>query len=265
MKNQQANRVFSSKQAAKKDIAGMLWPTLGATALFLLPMALISAALAAACGGVDMEAVSKLTDKQVATYLAAYFLAHLFLVQPLYCGLTQFYALQRAGVRPSVSTVTVCLSSFREYVRSLQLALVIWLFTVLWSIPLAIACGAGFALYTFLLPNGFGMFLCIEIVLLSLIAYISKMMQYHCAYALVMEQPDMGCWEAVRLAARKFRGHSGEMFRLTASFTLWFLMTVLIGGILLIIVFPYFLLSVYHLFDRVRGVQIKVVQQEVVE
>ncbi|MDO5784463.1 MAG: DUF975 family protein [Eubacteriales bacterium] len=262
MKKQHAENVFGSKLAAKKDIAAMLWPTLGATVLFLLPIVLISAALTAACGGASVEAVSKLSARQMLTYLGVYVLAHFFIVQPLYYGLTQFYALQRAGARPSVSTVTMCLSSFRLYFRSLRLALVILLFSVLWTIPLVIACSAGFALYRYVLPNGFGWFVCLEIVIVALVAYLCMVMRYHCAYALMTEQPDLGCWEAVCLAARKFRGHNREMFSLTVSFMFWFIMTALIGGLLLVIVCPYFLLSVYHLFDRIRCVQIKIVRRE---
>ncbi len=262
MKKQHAENVYGSKLDAKKDIAAMLWPTLGATALYLLPVVLISAALVAVCGGTDTEAISKLSDQQLMTYLGVYLLAHFFIVQPLYYGLTQFYALQRAGARPSVSTVTMCLTSFRLYFRALRLTLVILLFSVLWAIPLAIVCGAGFALYYYVLPGGFGWFVCIEIIIIAMIAYLSAVMRYHCAYALITEQPELGCWAAVRQTARKFRGHNGEMLSLMVSFMLWYILTVMIGGLLLIILCPYVLLSVYHLFDRIRGVQIKVMPKE---
>lgn len=262
MKRQHAENVIGSKQAAKQDIAAMLWSTLGATGLFLLPMALISVALATACGGASMEAVSKLSAGQLWTYLSIYVLAHFLIVQPLYYGLTQFYALQRAGAHPSVITVTMCLTSLWLYLRSLRLTLVIALFSMLWAIPLVIVCGAGFALHWYVLPGGLGWFLCIEIMIVALVGYVCMVMRYHCAYALLVEQPKLGCWAAVRLAARKFRGHNREMFSLTVSFMVWYILTAIVGGLLLLILCPYFLLSVYHLFDRIRGVQIKVVRQK---
>ena len=257
--NQHIYNVWRSKQAAKQDIAAMFLPTLGVTALFLLPAALIFAVFALVCG-TDMDAIRQLSDRQLLTCLGVYLLAQLLIVQPLYYGLMQFYALLRGGVRPSMCAVMLCLASFDQYARALRLSLSILLFAVLWAIPLAVACGAGCALYAVVLPNGFGMFLCIEIILLALTAYIAKIMQYHCAYSLMIERPDLSCWKAVRLCADTFRGHNRAMFRLTASFLLWFLVTIWFGGVPLIFVCPYFLLSVFHLFDRVRGIRIKIVE-----
>lgn len=265
MNKRQADYVLGSKQAAKKDIAALLWPTLGATGLFLLPIVLLSAALLAACGGASLEALSELSARQIWTYIAIYLLANFLIVQPLYYGLTQFYALQRAGGRTSAFNVTVCLTSFQLYFRSLRMALVVGLFSVLWLIPFGMLCGAGVALYRYILPNNLGWFLCIEIIIVAMVGYVCMVMRYHCAYALLVEQPKLGSWAAVRQAVDKFHGHNREMFSLVASFMIWYLLTVMFGSLLLLVLCPYFLLSVYHLFDRIRGVELKVVTRRIPE
>lgn len=261
MGRQHADNVFGSKLAAKQDIAAMLWPTLGATLLYFIPVILLSTALNAVCGGLDQNILDSLTYEQLLIYLGVYLLAQLLIVKPLYYGLTQFYALRRAGARPSVSTVTMCLASARMYGRSICLALTIALFSLLWAVPLVGACGVGVLVYG-LIPNGFGYFLCFEIMVFAVVVYACMVLRYHCAYALLTEQPKLGCWRAVRMSAKKFRGHKRELVSLIVSFFLWFLLAALTGGLLMIVLCPYFLLSVYHLFDRVRGVQIKVVPKK---
>lgn len=262
MRRQHAENVFGSKIEAKQDIAAMLWPTIGATALYLLPMGLLSAALAAVCGGVDTGEISKIPMERLLIYVGIYLLAHLFIIQPLYYGLTQFYALRRAGARPAVSTVTIALSSLRLYCRSIRLSLTIILFSVLWAIPAAGVCVISLLGYQYVIPNNFGWFLCIEVMLVTAAGYACMVLRYHCAYALITEQPMIGCWKAVRLAAQKFRGHKSELFSLIISFIFLFMIAVLFSGIILIILCPYFLLSLYHLFDRVRGVQIQAFKSE---
>ena len=42
------------------------------------------------------------------------------------------------------------------------------------------------------------------------------------------------------------------------SFLFWMILSVVFGGLLLIVVCPYFLLALYHLFDHIRGVEIRV-------
>lgn len=50
----------------------------------------------------------------------------------------------------------------------------------------------------------------------------------------------------------------GSSFYLMLSFLFWMILSVVFGGLLLIVVCPYFLLALYHLFDRIRGVEIRV-------
>lgn len=261
MANQTAENVFNSKLAARKDMAEMLWPTLGATLLYFLPLALLSVAFSAVSGAFDESIAKSLTNVRLLQYLGIYLLAELLITQPIYFGLTQFYALRRAGARPSMSMVTICFSSLRLYGKAILMTLTIAVFTVLWSIPAAAVCAAGYGIYL-LLPNTLGWFLFYELAILAVIFVAGMISRYHCAYALLIEQPELSCWKAVRLAAQQFSGHKREVFSLLLSFFLWFLLSVLTSGILMIIVCPYYLLSLFHLFDRVRGVQIKVEQQQ---
>ena len=49
-----------------------------------------------------------------------------------------------------------------------------------------------------------------------------------------------------------------EAFSLLVSFSFWLVVSVLMGGVPMLVVLPYLLLALYHLFDRVRGVEIRV-------
>lgn len=260
-KQQHAINVVGSKLAAKQDLFEMLWPTLGATLLFFAPYFLLSVAMRLACYGTGTELLEGLTRTQLLGYLAVYAVANLLIVQPLYYGVMQFYALRRAGGHPPITMVTMCLSSWRLYLKSIRMALVILLFSVLWLIPVAVVFIAAYALHVYVLPTSFGRFLFLEIVIISAAAYVSMILQYHCGYALMMEQPGLGCWKAVRMAVRKFKGHRGEMFSLLVSFFFWIALTIVLGGFLVVVLCPYFMLALLHLFDRVRGVQIKLAEQ----
>ncbi|MDO4286610.1 MAG: DUF975 family protein [Eubacteriales bacterium] len=260
-KQQHAINVVGSKLAAKQDLIEMLWPTLGATLLFFAPYFLLSTAMRLACYGTGTELLDGLTQTQLLKYLAVYAAANLLLVQPLYYGVMQFYALRRAGGHPPITMVTMCLSSWRLYLKSIRMALVLLLFSVLWLIPAAVVSIAAYALYVYVLTTSFGKFLFLEIVILSAAAYISMILQYHCGYALMMEQPGLGCWKAVRTAAKKFRGHQGEVFSLLVSFFFWIVLTIVLGGFLIVVLCPYFMLALFHLFDRIRGVRIKLAEK----
>ncbi|WP_394272602.1 DUF975 family protein [Butyricicoccus sp.] len=257
MGKQHADNVFGSKLAARQDIAASLWPTLGATLLYLVPGILLSLVFRTAC--FDAEgALRELSDVRLLAYAGAYLLATLLIDKPLYFGLTQFYALRRAGAYPTASMVTMCLGSAKLYAKSIRLTLVLALFSALWALPLAaVAYGAVYAV-SLLLPNTFGWFVSWELVIVAVLVYACMVVRYQCAYTLLAERKDLGCWRAVRMSAETFRGHKREVFSLLLSFCFWFLLTLLLGGIPMIYVYPYFLLSVYHLFDRIRGVQIRV-------
>ena len=257
-KHQHAQHVLGSKMAAKKDLMEMLWPVLGATLLFFIPYVLLSEALALACCGTGMELRQDLTQAQLLSYVFTFEIANLLLVQPLYFGLTQFYALRRAGGHPRLSTVTVCLASPRLYWKSLRMALLMMLFAVVWMIPAGLVCAMGYVVFVAIVGTRFGWFLFIEVVIIAVVWYASVMLQYHCGYALLAEQPALGCWKAVRTAVRKFKGHRMEAFSLLVSFSFWLVVSVLMGGVPLLVVLPYLLLALYHLFDRVRGVEIRV-------
>ncbi len=262
MQRQQAENVFGSKLQARQDITAMLLPTLGATALYLLPEFLISIGLSAKLGYFNEDVAASLTDAHVLLYIAVVLAAELFLLQPLYYGLTQFYALRRAGARPSVTIVTMALSSGREYLRAIRLSLLLVLRSALWLVPTAAICGVGYALYRYVLNNSFGSFLMWEIVLFAGVFFLCMVLRYQCAYPLLMEQGNMTCREAIRQAAGCFAGHKRELLSLLLSFLLWILLAVCLTSLLLIYVYPYFLLSLYHLFDRIRGVSVKVKQDK---
>lgn len=258
MQRQQAENVFGSKMQARQDIAAMLLPTLGATALYLLPEFLISLGLSAKLGYFSEDVAAALTDAHMLLYLTVALLAELLFLQPLYYGLTQFYALRRAGARPSVTVVTMALSSGREYLRAIRLSLLLALRGALWLVPTAAICGAGYALYRYVLYNSFGSFLLWEVVIFAGIFFLCMILRYQCAYPLLMEQPDITCREAVRQAACCFAGHKRELFSLLLSFLMWILLAAFFTSLLLILIYPYFLLSLYHLFDRIRGVSVQV-------
>lgn len=255
-----ANNVFDSKMAAKQDIAAMLLPTLGATILYFLPVVLLSIGFSAVCGTFDPTVLENLTAVQVLLYTGIYLLAKLLITQPLYYGLTQFYALRRGGARPSVTTVTMCFSSIQLYGVAIRMTLIIALFTLLWSIPAIGLCAAAYGIYHFL-PGTMGWFVAYELLIVTGLLFLCTISRYHCAYALLIEQPSLGCWKAVRKAAQQFRGHKRDVLSLILSFFHWFFLAVLTNGFLLILVYPYYLLSLYHLFDRIRGVKIKVQTQ----
>lgn len=261
MERQHADDVFGSKLAAKQDIAASLWPTLGATLMYLIPGVLLSLAFRIACFDAD-GALRELSNMRLLAYVGAYLLATLLVDKPLYFGLTQFYVLRRAGAYPAASMVTMCFSSGKLYAKSIRLALALTLFSVLWVLPLtAVAAGAVYGL-SLLLPNYFGLLLSWEIMIVAALVYGCIVVRYQCAYTLLAERKEIGCWRAVRMSAKIFRGHTREVFHLLISFSFWFLLTLLLGGIPMIYVYPYFILSVYHLFDRIRGVQIRVVSSE---
>ncbi|MCI6926754.1 DUF975 family protein [Butyricicoccus porcorum] len=261
MGKQHADNVFGSKLAAKQDIAASLWPILGATLLYLIPGVLLSLVLRTACFDAD-GALRELSDMRLLAYAGAYLLATLLIDKPLYFGLTQFYALRRAGAHPAAGMVTMCLGSGRLYAKSIRLTLVLALFSALWAVPLAaVAYGAVYAV-SLVLPNSLGLFLSWEIVIVAVFLYACMVVRYQCAYTLLAERKDLGCWRAVRMAAETFRGHKREVLSLLLSFCFWFLLTLMLGGIPMIYVYPYFMLSVYHLFDRIRGVQIRVAPPE---
>lgn len=257
MNKQQANNVVMSKVEAKKDMLSMLWPTLGATILYLIPVILLSGIFTMVIGADDKSKMLALSMEQILLYGGLYLLAQILLIAPLYFGLTQYYALRRAGAVPSASIVTIALSSIRLYGKSIGLYLTIGLHSLLWALPLYVVIVFGSVLVNTVLPNMIGWFILFEIVIFGLLGYICMIIRYHCAYALIMENTKLGCWKAVRTAAQTFKGHKRELFALISSFMLWVLLVLLTGGLAMVIVCPYFLMSVYHLFDRIRGVQVK--------
>lgn len=260
--HQHAQHVLGSKMAAKKDLMEMLGPVLGATLLLFIPYFLLSEALTLACFGTGMELRPDLTPEQLLSYLLTFEIANLLLVQPLYFGLTQFYALRRAGGHPRLSTVTMCLASPKLYLKSVHMALLMLLFAVIWMIPTGLLCAAGYVVFVSVVGTRFGWFLFLEVVIIAVAWYASVMLQYHCGYALLTEQPALGCWKAVRMAVRKFKRHRMEAFSLLVSFSFWLVLSILLSGIPLVIVLPYLLLALYHLFDRIRGVEIRVAEEK---
>lgn len=97
-RKQRLSNVYGSKAAAKQDLMQMLLPTLGAAFLFLAPAFLISVALQIVCLDTSsMEIRATLTYAQLAEALAAYAAAQLFIMMPLYYGMTQFCAWRRAA------------------------------------------------------------------------------------------------------------------------------------------------------------------------
>ena len=97
-----------------------------------------------------------------------------------------------------------------------------------------------------------------ELVIVASIWYAAMLLPYQCGYSLMAERQNMSCWRAVRTAANSCRGHRTEFFYLMLSFLFWMILSLVFGGLLLIVVCPYFLLALYHLFDRIRGVEIRV-------
>lgn len=257
MNHQQVNHVLDSKMAAKQDMISLLWPTMGATLLYLVPVILTSAIFSLKMGGGDLEKMAELSVDQIALYMGIYMLAQIFIIAPLYFGLTQFYALRRAGATPSASMVTMCLSSLKLYAKSIRMYLSIGVHSVLWVIPLSVAIALASVVIEIILPNTFGYFILFELIVVGCIVYACLVARYQCAYALVMEDTKLGCWQAVRKAAKLFKNHKRDMLSLICSFFLWFILVMFAGEWLMLYVCPYFVLSLYHLFDRVRGVQVK--------
>ncbi len=258
-KKQRLNNVYGSKVAARQDLMQMLLPTLGAAFLFLAPAFLISVALRIVCfDPSSMEIRAALTYGQLAEALAAYGAAQLFITMPLYYGMTQFCAWRRAGARVQASVILLCFTSIRLYVRSIWMALIQLLYAVLWLIPCAAICLAGAALYQYVLPTTTGYLIFMELVIVASIWYAAMLLPYQCGDSLMAERQNMSCWRAVRTAAKSCRGHRFEFFYLMLSFLFWMILSVVFGGLLLIVVCPYFLLALYHLFDRIRGVEIRV-------
>lgn len=258
-RKQRLSNVYGSKAAAKQDLMQMLLPTLGAAFLFLAPAFLISVALQIVCFDASgMQIRSMLTYAQLAEALAAYGAAQLFITMPLYYGMTQFCAWRRAGARVQASVILLCFTSIRLYIRSIWMALIQLLYAVLWLIPCAAICLAGAALYQYALPNSTGYLIFIEIVIIASLWYASMLLPYQCGYSLLAERQNMTCWQAVRMAAKSCRGHRTDFFYLMLSFLFWLILSAVLGGLLLIVICPYFLLALYHLFDRIRGVEIRV-------
>lgn len=258
-RKQRLSNVYGSKAAAKQDLMQMLLPTLGAAFLFLAPAFLISVALQIVCVDTSsMQIRATLTYAQLAEALAAYAAAQLFITMPLYYGMTQFCAWRRAGARVQASVILLCFTSIRLYIRSIWMALIQLLHAILWPIPYLGICLAGAALYQYALPNSTGYLIFAEIVIVASIWYAAMLLPYQCGYSLMAERQNMSCWRAVRTAAKSCRGHRTEFFYLMLSFLFWLILSVVFGGLLLIVVCPYFLLALYHLFDRVRGVEIRV-------
>lgn len=253
---QSVDNVSASKEEARRDLSSALLPTVGASALYLLPgllLAQIAQLLVLRAVGTQQQ----LPPGQLAACVGLYLLARLLIEQPLYFGLTQYCALLRAGARPRASLVTLCLGEGRLYAASLRLSLLVALFSLLWAVPIAATAGGAVYALSLVLTGRFGLYLSAGIVLTALLVYACAVARYHCAYALLAERRELGCWRAVRLAARSFRGHGHELFRLTAGFFSWFLLAMLLGTLLLLYVCPYYVLSLYHLFDRARGVRIQ--------
>lgn len=258
-RKQRLSNVYGSKAAAKQDLMQMLLPTLGAAFLFLAPAFLISVALQIVCVDTSsMQIRDTLTYAQLAEALAVYAAAQLFITMPLYYGMTQFCAWRRAGARVQASVILLCFTSIRLYIRSIWMALIQLLHAILWLIPYLGICLAGAALYQYALPNATGYLIFAEIVIVASIWYAAMLLPYQCGYSLMAERQNMSCWRAVRTAAKSCRGHRTEFFYLMLSFLFWMILSVIFGGLLLIVVCPYFLLALYHLFDRVRGVEIRV-------
>ena len=252
-----AKNVFDSKIAAKQDLMTMLLPTLGATALYLIPLTLLSLA-AVLYLGTDVETVLSHSAKEYLLCGIGFFLVYLFALKPIYFGLTQFYAVRRVGMHPSAMMPTMCLSSWALYWKSVAMTCSILVHCIAWAIPIGGIVLAVGALQQMLLPNQIGAFLVFEIGFLAGCWYLCMVLRYQCAYVLFIEKPKLTCWQCVREAADAFRGQKRALISLLGSFMLWFLLMFLLGDVVLLFLYPYLLLTLFHLFDRVRGVKIVV-------
>lgn len=250
-----AKNVFDSKLAAKQDLMTMLLPTLGATALYLIPLTLLSLA-AVLYLGTDVNTILSHDARDYLLCGAVYFLMYLFALKPIYFGLTQFYAVRRVGMRPSAAMPTMCFSSWSLYWKSITLTCCILLHCIAWAIPVGGIILAAGVLQQMFLSNQIGAFLVFEVGFLAACWYLCMVLRYQCAYILLIEKPKLTSWQCVREAAAEFKGKKRALISLVGSFMLWFLLIFLLGDVVLLFVYPYLLLTLFHLFDRIRGVKI---------
>ncbi|MBQ9991992.1 MAG: DUF975 family protein [Firmicutes bacterium] len=126
--------------------------------------------------------------------------------------------------------------------KSIGLSLLIGLFTFLWSI-IGLVLGFLLAYYT---QN-------VIFYIISLIPAIAVSYRYRQAFYILMDNPEISCWEAIRQSKQMMRGNKGDLFILDISFILWYLLGIVTFGLAIFFVTSYQLTVWANYYRSLKG------------
>lgn len=245
---QRGQLIVDSKLSAKQDLSGKMLKTCGAVMLYAIPMVLLSVLCGAGLGIRSMAEIRSLDAMHLLTCTALYLAARLLILEPLLYGMLRWLAIRSDGLDCPLWEVTVCFGTVTDYFRA---GLCMILYKVIWGIAAMVPVIAASILYGWI-ANAVTGILFYEVVILTATAYMAMVLRYYGAYLLLSESNTLGVWNAFRQSAQVFRGHSRTVIFLLISFAAWLVLVLLTDGFAAVYVYPYIVLSVFHLFRTLR-------------
>ena len=142
---------------------------------------------------------------------------------------------------------------YNKWARGILMGLWRWLWLFLWGL-LCVPLFMLVVLLLTLLPSpqnftGFVYGILPVLIIICLIPFIIKSLEYTFAFFFVAEFPEIGIRKALRLSITIAKGHRWDLFKLEFSFIGWILLGLITFGVGMIWVLPYYYLTLtnaYH-------------------
>jgi uncharacterized membrane protein len=137
---------------------------------------------------------------------------------PLLLGFCGYFLAKARGVAVTTGNLFY---GFRRFRQGFLLGLLTYIFVILWT-------------------------------LLLIISGIVKSLSYAMAYYIALDNPGMSASDAISASRKMMYGYKGKLFRLSLSFTGWFLLCILSLGIGFFWLVPYIQLSAANFYEDLR-------------
>lgn len=190
--------------------------------------------------------------RQIALQYGVAFFEILFLA-PALIGAFEFFMNLAKDRRPKVGDVFLWYGEAKRAFRSVALYCFYYILMTFWSalfLAPAVAVYFFFPQFKTVLSDSYIFY---TVLMALMLAGLSKAFTYTGAFYLLAEDPERKALACIRQSAKAMKPLRWEFFRFVLSFTLWFILTVFSAGVMLIIVLPYFLISLVLFFKSLFG------------
>lgn len=152
---------------------------------------------------------------------------------PLTLGLMSFFIRLMRGEETTAGSVLHPLTSIKTVFRSIRMALVLWLRTMIWLVGPTILMSIilSVTLISGITPSGsftgdaiIGVFVIVILFYLVIMLISVKISMYQAGYIHLHDNEFIGTWDAARVANEGFRGRYKDLLVFFLSFAPWYLL-----------------------------------------